>query len=343
MRPDGGVSTANAAVGVIMGTPLAETATFAELVASVRITDENGNPVLESPSARAFRTGLPVRSFVLRFTLPSGSQRWVQADAVPSFGPDGSVEEVIVTLADVTGFKEAEVAKQESQAKSRFLATMSHELRTPLNSILGFAQLMRMHSGDALTEQQRRYLANIEGGGQSLLAIINDVLDLSKVAAGELTLAIRPLSVAALVKECATAFEPLVAARGLALSVDIADDLAVQADALRARQVLVNLLSNAVKFTERGGLTVTASIEQDEVEICVRDTGVGIAADQLERVFDEFTQVDMTTTRSHEGTGLGLPLSRRLAELMGGSVTLESRAGEGSAVRFRLPRAASAM
>jgi PAS domain S-box-containing protein len=339
VAPGGEVITANAAANAIIGLLPGQMSSFANLMTNVEVVDEDGNPLLDSPSKRAIRTGRPVHNFVFRLRPRGGRERWVQCDAVPTMGTDGAVDEVIVTIADVTSFKEAEVAKQESQAKSRFLATMSHELRTPLNSILGFAQLMRMHGGDALTGQQLRYLANIESGGQNLLAIINDVLDLSKVAAGELTLSVRPFSVAGLVKECAGAFEPLVAARGLRLECDIAADLAVRADPLRARQVLMNLLSNAVKFTEHGAVSVSALGDGDEVEIQVRDTGVGIAAHQLERVFDEFTQVDMTTTRSHEGTGLGLPLSRRLAELMGGSIVLESSPAEGSLVRFRLPAA----
>jgi signal transduction histidine kinase len=234
-------------------------------------------------------------------------------------------------------------AEAASRHKSEFLANMSHELRTPLNSIIGFSELLRQQQVTPLPEKQVRYAGHILESGKHLLELIEDILDLAKVEAGKLVLRPGPLVVAATLEDI------LVIARGLAgkkaqeIQVKIEDDLpSLHADPVRFKQICFNLLSNAVKFTpERGRITLTARrVEEAEdgqpgpwLEIRVSDTGIGIRAEDLPRLFQEFVQLEAAATKRHEGTGLGLALSKRLVELHGGRIRAAS-AGEGQGSTF---------
>jgi signal transduction histidine kinase len=258
-------------------------------------------------------------------------------DAVPIFDTDGELIEVVSTSVDVTAVKTAEELRAESAAKSRFLATMSHELRTPLNSILGFAQLLRIYDTGQLDETQKRYVKNIETSGGHLLSLISDILELSKVAAGQVALKIEDVDAANAVREVADEFEPMLTEKPIELRLDLRPRLLTRVDPIRFRQVVVNLLANALKFTEAGSVTISTRKRARQLELRVADTGIGIPPDQIDRVFDEFTQVDSSPTRTHGGTGLGLPLTRRLVELMGGTVTLESAVGRGTTAVVLLP------
>jgi signal transduction histidine kinase len=224
--------------------------------------------------------------------------------------------------------------------KTEFLAHMSHELRTPLNSILGFAQLLAAEDFGPLNERQRRYIANVENSGAHLLSLINDVLDLTKVEAGQLELAPDVVGLAPLLAACIEEMGPLANLKSLSLVLRDRGACAVRADPRRVRQVVLNLLSNATKFTPKGG-TITLETERDgsELLIQVRDTGVGVPAAERERIFEAFTQVLAGRTRSVEGTGLGLTVSRRLMNLMGGSLTLNSGPEQGASFTMRLPAA----
>jgi signal transduction histidine kinase len=245
---------------------------------------------------------------------------------------------VLVVSQDLGDRKRAEKAHEESQAKSRFLATMSHELRTPLNSILGFAQLLQQETFGALNERQLRYVDHILSGGRHLLELINDVLDLSKVQSGRMELKPIELSVAQVLREVTAKAQPLAAERGVALRVQAARGLRLEADRRRLDQVLWNLLSNAIRFTPEGGsVTLRSHLDGDQVVIDVVDTGVGIAPEMHDRIFEEFTQVDSGSSRAQDGTGLGLALTRSLLKLMGGTITLESELGKGSTFSARLP------
>ena len=227
--------------------------------------------------------------------------------------------------------------------KSEFLAHMSHELRTPLNSILGFAQLLAGEEFGSLNARQHRYVAHVTSSGEHLLSLINDVLDLTKVEAGQLEVMSEVVGLKQLLTGCVEEIGPLARHKTQRVVVKARADVSVRSDSRRLRQVILNLLSNAIKFTPEGGL-VTLETERDgsEVLIHVRDTGVGIPAAERERIFEAFTQVRTGRTRSEEGTGLGLALSRRLMELMGGSLVLDARPGRGSTFTVRLPAALGA-
>jgi CheY-like chemotaxis protein len=214
---------------------------------------------------------------------------------------------------------------------------MSHELRTPLNAVLGFSELLLERMVGDLNERQEQYLRDINGSGRHLLDLLNDVLDLSKVEAGRMELNLTVLDVRDLIDEAAGMVRERAENAGLTLQVEVTGSLAVKADQLRTRQVLLNLLSNAIKFTPRGGVvTVSAERADTHVLVEVADSGVGIAAEDLERIFESFQQGGRGPSHE-EGTGLGLTLSRRLIELHGGQLWVESELGGGSRFRCTLP------
>jgi signal transduction histidine kinase len=237
----------------------------------------------------------------------------------------------------VNGVRLVRELESASRHKSEFLASMSHELRTPLNAVLGFSELLLERMVGDLNERQEQYLRDINGSGRHLLDLLNDVLDLSKVEAGRMELNLTVLDVRDLIDEAAGMVRERAENAGLTLQVEVTGSLAVKADQLRTRQVLLNLLSNAIKFTPRGGVvTVSAERADTHVLVEVADSGVGIAAEDLERIFESFQQGGRGPSHE-EGTGLGLTLSRRLIELHGGQLWVESELGGGSRFRCTLP------
>jgi signal transduction histidine kinase len=264
---------------------------------------------------------------------------------------------IVVIAVDVTARRratlererllgEAQVARAEAEsanrAKSEFLAVMSHELRTPLHAISGYAELMEMGIHGPVTPEQRVDLARIQQGQRHLLGLINEVLNYTRVEAGAVHYAIGDVAIDEVLATCEALTAPQVRARSLALSVaDTVAGLSVRADAEKLQQIVLNLLTNAVKFTEPGGrLDLSAAADGETVRMRVRDTGRGIAADHLARVFEPFVQVDTRLTRTSDGVGLGLAISRDLARGMGGDLTVESVLGTGSTFTLTLPRAA---
>lgn len=219
---------------------------------------------------------------------------------------------------------------ESNRLKSDFLSTMSHELRTPLNSIIGFSELLL--NAENLTEKQQRYAANIMTSGQQLLALINDVLDLAKMEAGRMKLHPVELKPLAVCEESATLFREQAEKKNVELRVNCSPDLPmIRQDAGKLRQILTNLISNAIKFTPQGGrVTVSADVMGDQATFTVTDTGVGIAAEEQESIFDKFRQSANPLTREQGGTGLGLSIVRELAKLLGGDVSLTSELGLGS-------------
>ncbi len=251
------------------------------------------------------------------------------------------------TIRDITAPKKAELdlqnaklaAEDANRAKSAFLAGMSHELRTPLNAIIGYGEMLQEEAQDTGAAALIPDLRKIHSAGKHLLALINDVLDISKIEAGKMDLFLETINVAAMVNEAVSTVEPLIAKNNNRLDVQMASSSGIMhTDQTKLRQCLFNLLSNSAKFTDSGTITVKVKSEQDMVTFQVADTGIGMNAEQLSRVFDLFAQADSNTKRRFGGTGLGLALTRRLSRLMGGDVMAESTPEIGSIFTIRLPR-----
>jgi signal transduction histidine kinase len=300
----------------------------------------------------------------VRLDVALGDRWYVVYALRVTAGEDGSFAGVVCVLAEITdqmrlveGERAARAeADMANHAKSEFLAMMSHEIRTPINAIMGYADLLDAGIGGNLSADQRGYLERLRASSTHLLGLVNDILDLSKVDAGQMTVSRDPCSTRAVIDAATALLGPQAEARGIELDAgEDCPDLPFVGDEHRTRQILVNLLSNAVKFTNPGG-TVQVRCEQADALpgdgantsrpgerrgpwICVRviDTGIGIPASQLAAVFEPFIQGEQGKTRTHGGTGLGLTISRRLARLMGGDLTAESTPGEGSTFSLWLP------
>ncbi len=296
------------------------------------------------PVARALADGGPVRDSRFSIRWPDGTRRAIAVNAALTDGRAGP-RRIVCTVADITDQLATEAALRDaaaraeaaSRTKSRFVANMSHEIRTPLNGVLGMAELLDARVTDP---EQKAMLATIRDSGALLLSILNDVLDVSKIEAGKLTLEAIPFVPAALLDRVAAQYRPRVAARGLAFEIAVGPDADAPrtGDPMRLAQVLHNLLSNAVKFTETGSVAVTFAAEgTGPLVITVADTGIGMSAAELALLYQDFEQADGSVTRRFGGTGLGMPIARRLVELMGGTIAVESAKGVGTSVRVTLP------
>ena len=234
----------------------------------------------------------------------------------------------------------AQRAEASARAKSEFLAMMSHEIRTPMNGILGMAQLLELTT---LDDEQREYVNTIRSSGDALLVLINDILDFSKIEAGKLDLESKSFHLPSLLESTLSLFQPLMRDKGLQLltQFDTALPQHVKGDSTRLRQVLSNLLSNAIKFTQQGSIRLSVGLlTQDadgmQLSFSVQDTGMGIPADRMDRLFQAFSQIDSSTTRRFGGTGLGLAICARLCEAMGGGISVQSQLGQGSNFTFSM-------
>jgi len=269
---------------------------------------------------------------------------------------DIGVKRILLAIEDITERREIENGlkkaheelrelttelKRTAKVKSEFLANMSHELRTPLNSINGFSEVLYDETFGPLNEKQKKYVNNVLTSGKHLLLLINQILDMAKVEAGKMKLALSSLPMKSLLNEISLLVEAdMVSKKKLQMLIEIADDLPnIEADDLKVKEIIYNLLSNAVKFTPEGGkIGMQAKKADSEIEIVVWDTGVGIAPENMGKIFEGFFRVDTPYSRVTEGTGLGLPLSRKLVELHGGKLSVESEGlNKGTSVRFTLP------
>ena len=305
-----------------------------------RLVSPDCDPVALSALQAAAREERPHRTHLQM--MRRGEPVWHDVSMTPFHDETGALRHLISVERDITELKarEAELAQARreaeaaAEAKSMFLATMTHEIRTPMNGILGTADLL---AETALDPEQRRLLRTVTVSGEALVKIINDILDHSKLDAGRVEIEAQPFDPADLAEVCAQLLRPLANRKGLALDLRLAEGLPgrLSGDAGRLQQIVLNLLGNAIKFTEAGGVTLSATSEAagegvHRLEIAVADTGIGIAPERLDSVFDAFTQADGTITRRFGGTGLGLSISRRLARAMGGVLSAASAAGEGS-------------
>jgi two-component system cell cycle sensor histidine kinase PleC len=259
----------------------------------------------------------------------------------------GRLEDSSAALAELAEKHQAASAAAEgaSQAKSDFLANMSHELRTPLNAINGFSEMMTREMFGPLGDRRyTEYAADILSSGQHLLALINDILDMSKIEAGKMNLHPESLDVLEIAEETARLLRTRAEGAGLTMSIDVPADLPeVEADFRALKQILLNLLSNAVKFTPRGGrVRLFARVDETSegrITLGVSDTGIGIAEADMERLAKPFEQIESQRSKTQQGTGLGLALTKSLVELHGGALSIDSKSGAGTTVTFTLPRA----
>jgi len=285
-----------------------------------------------------------------RLRRADGEYRTMQVRAVPVREDDGRVREWVGTHADITERKQAEeevrkaseVAEAANQAKSQFLANMSHELRTPLNAVIGYSEMLQEEAEDLHADTLIPDLEKIHTAGKSLLSLVNDVLDLSKIEAGRMDLYLETFDVAEVVADVATTVAPLIEKKSNTLVVQCPPDAGMMhADLTKVRQALFNLLSNAAKFTEGGEITLTVTRALREgrewFTFGVADSGIGMTPEQLTRLFQPFSQADASTTRKYGGTGLGLAITRSLCQMMGGDITVESVPGAGSTFTIHLP------
>jgi signal transduction histidine kinase len=251
-------------------------------------------------------------------------------------------DQAVIAIENVRLFNEIEDKSRQleeaSQHKSQFLANMSHELRTPLNAILGYTELMAEGAYGEPTEKMGAVLKRLESNGRHLLGLINDVLDLSKIEAGQLALELSDYSVQDIAQTVRSTLEPLAVDKKLAFKVEVAPELPPgRGDGRRLTQVLINLVGNAIKFTDAGEVAVKATANDGSFHVAVCDTGPGISAADQAKLFQEFQQADNAITRKKGGTGLGLAISKRIIEMHGGKIWVESQPGQGSTFAFTLP------
>lgn len=287
-----------------------------------------------------------------RWLRPDGSSLWVRGLGAPEYDARGELVGYVGINIDIQQSKDLEAdlhlarerAEHEAQAKSTFLANMSHEIRTPMNGVIGFTELLSESRLDSVQREQVRMIAD---SGRAMMQLLNDILDHARIESGQVQIAPEPTDLRRKLQHCIKLIEPMARAKGLSLGVWVDDAVPVllDFDRLRLRQVVLNLLGNAVKFTPSGSIDLEARVENSSegqwVLISVIDTGIGIAADKLEAIFQPFTQQDGSVARRYGGTGLGLTISSELVRMMGGRITIDSRPGVGSQFSVRLPLVAS--
>ncbi|MBI5381785.1 MAG: PAS domain S-box protein [Opitutae bacterium] len=303
----------------------------------VRLVRAGGRPGVFLISITAVKLGADPAMLVTQMDITDRHRAEQEVRAL-----NDSLERRVVERTEELARANAKLQELD-RLKSEFLATMSHELRTPLNSIIGFSSILRQGMAGPLNAEQAHQLELVHGSARHLLSLINDLLDVSRIEAGRIELVCAPCELAEVLGEVERSLGPLVVAKGISYLTTLAPGLpTVLSDRKRLYQIFLNLANNAVKFTERGGVEVTASSDAAGVIVAVRDTGLGIKPESLPLLFEAFRQVDGSARRQYEGTGLGLYLVRKLLDLLGGTIAVESTYGRGSTFKVRLPRMAPA-
>jgi PAS domain S-box-containing protein len=303
----------------------------------------------EDAIRRVLREG-KVTDFELTARAESGAETVVSYNATTLYDRDGKLQGVFAAARDMTDHKRFEQALQEKnfelekadRSKDRFLAGMSHELRTPLNAILGFTGTILMKLAGPLTVDQEKQLKTVQTSGRHLLSLIDDLLDLAKIEAGKVELKLEAVSCGTLLEEVAASMRPLAEAKKLRFALDLPkNEVSLRTDRRSLSQIVINLLANAIKFTETGAVVLKLQRPRRKgravTTICVTDTGIGIAPAEQSKLFQAFIQLDSGSTRRHDGTGLGLHLSSKLAQLIGGKISVKSQVGKGSAFTVTIP------
>jgi two-component system sensor histidine kinase/response regulator len=324
-------------------------------------TEEHAKPAYLDEQ-EVMRKGQPIEGKIEKETYSDGRVTWVSTTKIPWYDENGNIIGTFGISRDITELKNKEfelikareIAQKASQAKTTFLAIMSHEIRTPLNAIIGMCEILEE---TVLSKEQHEYLKILREAGETLLAIINDVLDISKIECGDVQIEKSEFSLDSLVEKVCDILAIRAHKKGIELADHISPDVPVNliGDSYRMRQILVNLIGNSIKFTDEGEIILNISLAEEEIDshnktadkVCllfsVKDTGVGIPEEKQEAIFDSFKQADSSTTRKFGGTGLGLSISKRLVELMGGKMWVESEEGKGSefffTVRFGIQKA----
>jgi PAS domain S-box-containing protein len=296
---------------------------------------------------RIIRSGEPLVNKDEPHAGHTGEVRWITTSKLPLRDSQGKIVGIVGISRDITERKEAEQQLQEakhaaefaSKAKSRFLANMSHEIRTPLNAIIGISKTLGKYSIQNLTARQLEGLEVAHRSSQRLLLLINGILDLSKIESGKTEIRLRSFSLDALIAGIRSMATTLNDKDTVEFLVEKSDAVprTVISDAQKLHEILTNIISNSVKFTDRGRIILKIYVEGQRLYFQVSDTGIGIDARDIDRIFEEFTQLDGTTTRKYQGTGLGLTISKRMVELLGGQIKAESIIGEGTTITFHVP------
>jgi PAS domain S-box-containing protein len=308
------------------------------------------DPALAQDGIRLVLHEGKVENYELTARSREGHETVVSYNASAFHDQDHKLQGVFAAARDVTERKRFEQTLQEKNlelenantAKDRFLASMSHELRTPLNAILGFTGTLLMGLPGPLNDEQRRQLDTVLTSGKHLLSIINDLLDLAKIESGKLELTLVPVVCQEVLTEVAETLRPLAEGKGLEFSIDAPDEeITIRTDRRALSQIVINLANNAIKFTDTGSIRLALALAEGGrwVRFSITDTGVGIAEEDQERLFRAFEQVGEAKTRKFEGTGLGLYISQKLAEILGGQILMDSTQGTGSTFTVSLPAA----
>ncbi|CAG0938876.1 partial two-component system, NarL family, sensor histidine kinase EvgS, partial [Candidatus Brocadiaceae bacterium] len=330
----------------------------------IKMVYPDDQPIVEH-YADPLMMGAEIPPIEHRIINKNGTVRWIRNTYVLKRNPEGEVTGYDGLISDITERKRAEEelrlyrkhleilvkertaelelekerAESADRLKSAFLATMSHELRTPLNSIIGFTGILLQEKPGPLNTEQKKQLGMAQNSARHLLSLINDVLDISKIEAGQLKVSIEEFFVPEVIEKVSELAAPLAQKKALTLTTTIGEGVGlIKSDRLRVQQILINVVNNAIKFTETGSISIHAKHTNRTIIIAVTDTGIGIEPEKMDVLFRPFMQIDTGLTRKHEGTGLGLSICQRLLQLLGGSITVASEFGKGSTFTIYLPK-----